>query len=257
MSFSIFSLQGLIAMTGFFFGGLVDAVSGGGGLITVPALIMAGIPMHNLIGTNQASAIFGAVTSFLRFRRSGYINWTVGKYAVPAALLGGAIGARINLLVPEDALRLILIILIPAVAVITFLKKDLGQDNRFDTLPHGSVLLYALAIGFFIGMYQGFYGAGSGTFFILAFSLLLRMDLLSSSATTKVMVLASVLTGCATYVFSGTVLWQAVFPCAAANILGSLLGAKIALTKGAKVIRPMFLAVLVVLIIKMLTDFVL
>ncbi len=254
MTFTLLSGTGFLVCAAYFLAGLVDAVCGGGGLISIPVLMMAGVPVHSIMGTNQNAMTPGSVVSFLKFRQSGYLNWPSALIASPSALVGAFIGARLNLLLPENVLRIILIVLVPVIACIVLFNKHFGDENGTHTLSRRRIAASSLAIGFVVGMYQGFYGAGSGTFFLLAFALLLKMDLVTASGTTKFVLMAALLTGAVTYIFSGAVLWSIVIPAAVFNIAGSYAGAVIAVRGGTKIIRPMFGVILVLLVVKIIGD---
>lgn len=254
MTFSVLSAQGALLCAALFLTGLVDAVCGGGGLISIAALMTTGIPSHMVIGTNQTVATTGLMTSILKFRESGQIHWPVARSSAPSALVGAVLGARLNLLVPEKILQWILILMVPVIAAVVLMNKEFGTENRIDTLSDHQITVRAAIIGFVLGAYQGFYGAGSGTFVILAFVVFLRQDLVGASGTAKVMLLAALLAGAVTYIASGNVLWNAVLPCMVFNILGNYCGSVLAVRKGAKVIRPMFLGILLLLVVKIGAD---
>lgn len=254
MVFSMLSLSGVLLCAAFFLAGLVDAACGGGGLISIATLMMTGIPSHTVIGTNQTIAAGGLIASFLKYNKTGQIYWPVAFRSAPAALLGAILGARWNLLVSERALQFNLIILVPVIAVTVLTNKEFGTENQIDTLSKTQMTIRAALIGFVLGAYQGFYGAGSGTFVILAFVLFLRQDLVRASGTAKVMLIVALLAGAAVYIRSGNVLWPVVLPCILFNIIGGYYGALLAVRKGAKVIRPMFIAILVLLVVRIAAD---
>ena len=252
MEFDVFSLQGLLLGITFFFSGVIDAVCGGGGLLSMPMYMAVGFPAHYVTGTNQCSIFFGGVTSLLRYMKGGRIHWPTAIITGPLAVLGAFLGARLNLVLPERVLEIIMVLLIPVAAGVILMKRDFGRENRVHTLTAGRKLLGALAIGLVIGAYQGFYGAGSGAFFMLGFCLLHKLDLTVASGNTKFVAFCANLSSAATFAFSGMVVWPAVVLATVFNVAGSYIGAGMAMKKGAKLIRPMFLFVLALLFVRLL-----
>ena len=254
MEYHVLSFASIILGLAYFLAGIVDGACGGGGLITMSVLMILGVPAHNIAPTNQASLAPGCLTSFVTFARSGKIDWKPSLIAVPFAIIGGIFGAKLNLIIPANVLKIIMLILVPVIGAVVILKKDIGKESRIETLSSAKVAIYAALIGLVVGGYQGFYGAGSGTLFMFGFALLLRMDLVTASGCTKVLCLSAILSATVTYIFSGKIIWLMVPVCMVFSILGNYVGSKLALTKGAKVIRPMFIAVLIGLIIKLFCD---
>ncbi|MBQ7785181.1 MAG: TSUP family transporter [Clostridia bacterium] len=253
MDFQVLSIQGAILSLTYFFCGVIDAVCGGGGLLSMPMLMAIGFPAHTVTGTNQCSIFFGGATSLARYMRGGHIHWPTALVTGPLAILGAFLGARLNLIMPERILEIIMLVLLPAVTLVILLKPAFGVHNRVDTLTDGRKALAALVIGLVIGGYQGFYGAGSGTFFMLGFAILCRLDLTTASGNTKFVAFCANLSSAATFAFSGAVIWPAVVLATAFNVMGSYLGAGLAMKKGAKLIRPMFLFVLALLFVRLIS----
>ena len=241
----------LIACPAMFLAGIIDAVSGGGGLLTLPAFLLAGIPPHLVSGTNIASCAMGAVVSAGRFFHGGKVYLPTALIACPVTVLGAFLGARLNLFVPEHILQIVMLALIPLVAVVIFLKRDLGEENHVEDLSRRRQVVSALLIGSVLGVYNGFIGAGAGTFLILAFSAFNKLDLVTANGNAKICGICASLSAAVTYALSGAVLWPLALACVGFNILGNYLGAGLALKKGAKIIRPMFFAILALMFVRM------
>lgn len=235
----------------FFLAGIIDAVSGGGGLLTLPTFLLLGFPVHLIAGTNQCSCCAGSLISLGRFAKSGRIYWKTAAIAAPVSLLGSILGARLNLIIPERYLQIVMIVILPIAATVLLLKRDFGLENRADELTRAQQIAVALFIGLVWGTYIGFYGAGGGTFILLSFALLNKLDLITASGNTKVCSSVASVSAAVTYACSGAVVWQVVLPAALLNLLGNYIGAGLALHKGAKVIRPMFLVVLLMLLVRL------
>ena len=253
MEFSVFSLQGLLLGVTFFFSGVIDAVCGGGGLLSMPMYMAVGFPAHYVTGTNQCSIFFGGVTSLLRYMKAKRIHWPTALITGPLAIFGAFLGAKLNLVLPERILEIVMVMLIPVAAAVILMKRDFGSENRVAEISSGRKLFGALFIGLVVGAYQGFYGAGSGAFFMLGFCLLHKLDLTMASGNTKFVAFCANISSAATFAFSGMVVWPAVLLATVFNVASSYIGAGLAMKKGAKVIRPMFLFVLALLFVRLLT----
>ena len=182
-----------------FLGGIIDAVAGGGGLITLPAYLLAGLPAHLASGTNKCGNAFGTFLSTGRFLKRGDVHGPSAAAGAAGALIGAWAGARLNLIMPEQVLYYIMLAVVPVMAVFLLLKRDFGQENRSGELSRGQLIGLALGIGLMIGGYDGFFGPGAGTFLMLAFTGLCRFDLLTASGNTKVANSASNLASLVTF----------------------------------------------------------
>ena len=235
-----------------FLGGLIDAVAGGGGLITLPAYLIAGLPAHMASGTNKCGNAFGTFLSTGRFLKRGDVHIPSAVAGAVGALAGAWVGARLNLIVPEQVLYYIMLAVVPVMAVFLLLKRDFGQEDRSGELSRGQLMAMAAGIGLIIGGYDGFFGPGAGTFLMLAFTGLCRFDLLTASGNTKVANSASNLASLVTFAIAGKVMWAVGIPAALCGIAGNYLGSSLALKGGARVIRPMFFVVLSLLLARLI-----
>ena len=237
-----------------FLGGLIDAVAGGGGLITLPAYLIAGLPAHMASGTNKCGNAFGTFLSTGRFLKRGDVHVPSAIAGAIGALAGAWVGARLNLVMPEQMLYYVMLAVVPVMAVFLIFKRDFGQEDRSGELSRGQLMAMAAGIGLVIGGYGGFFGPGAGTFLMLAFTGLCRFDLLTASGNTKVANSASNLASLVTFAIAGKVMWVVGIPAALCGIAGNYVGSGLALKGGAKVIRPMFFVVLLLLLIRLIYD---
>ena len=233
-----------------FLAGFIDSAAGGGGLISLPAYLFAGLSPHLTYGTNKFSAACGTTFSTLRYLRSGAVELKTALLAALGSFAGSALGVQLVLLLSAEALQTTLLIILPVAAVLILWRRDLHDDSRYDGQLTPKKALLALAIGFGIGCYDGAFGPGTGTFAILAFSTVLGFDLRTAGGNAKLLNLASNYASLITYLCSGLVVFSVALPCAAANIAGNLLGSRLALKKGSRFIRPMMLCVLCLLLCK-------
>lgn len=234
-----------------FLGGIIDAVAGGGGLITLPAYLLAGLPAHIASGTNKCGNAFGTFLSTGRFLKRGDVHIPSAIAGAAGALIGAWAGVQLNLIMPEQMLYYIMLAVVPVMAVFLLLKRNFGQEDRSGELSKCQLVVMAAGIGLIIGGYDGFFGPGAGTFLMLAFTGLCRFDLLTASGNTKVANSASNLASLITFALAGKVMWSVGIPAALCGIAGNYVGSSLALKGGAKIIRPMFFVVLGLLLIRL------
>ena len=230
-----------------FFAGFVNAVSGGGGLVSVPAYFALGLPPHLALGTNKFSAFVGTGWATIRYYRAGAIKLRGGLFATAGALLGSMAGAKIVLFVPPSSVNTVVLVVIPLVLALLLLKdRIMGPNNTNSDAPSRDGLR-ALALGFAVGGYDGFFGPGAAMFLAIGFHVGLRYDLLTSSANAKLANLASNTGALAVFLYNGQVLFPLALYAAAAGVAGNQLGTMLAIRKGDRVIKPLMVLVLLLL----------
>lgn len=237
-----------------FLAGLIDSVAGGGGIISLPAYMVAGLPPHLATGTNKCSSTFGTLFSTLRFMRSKKIHYIAALTSAGAALVGSPIGATINLIIEERYLGYTMLVLLPIIAIFLVFKKNFGDQENFKEESRYKTIGLSLISGFLIGMYDGFFGPGTGTFLILIYTGIIGFDLVTASGNAKVVNLASNIAALVTFALNGKILWTIGLPAALFGIAGNWIGAGLAIKGGKKVIRPMFMVVLFLLMLKISYD---
>ena len=240
-----------------FLAGFVDSVAGGGGIISLPAYLMAGIPAHLAAGTNKTVNGCGTLIATVKYFKNGKVRLRPAVAAAAGAFVGSAIGAQLASMIPEAALKTLLLVALPCVAVFLVVKRDFGRDDapEVPVEPKREAIVSAL-IGLFIGCYDGLVGPGTGTFMILCFTAFLSMDLLTASGCSKAANLASNVAAAVVWIAHASVFWTLALPAIACNILGNYLGARYAIRGGSKKIRGMMFVVLGLLFAKMLYELV-
>lgn len=236
-----------------FLAGLIDSIAGGGGLISLPAFMIAGVPPHMALGTNKLSSTMGTTVSTIRYGRNGFIRGKLAVTASAAALIGSPIGANLSLLVSEKVIRNMMIVILPIVAYYVLRNKNMGEGEDIDTLPESQVLVIAVIAAFVIGIYDGFYGPGTGTFLILILTGMAKMGIKKASGLTKVINLSSNIAALVTFVINGKVMYSLGLAAAAFCIMGHYLGSGMVVHNGQKIVRPIVLVVLAILFLKIIT----
>ncbi len=237
-----------------FMGALVDSIAGGGGVITLPAYYLAGLPVHMAMGTNKLSSGIFTTVSVARFWRGGEIYLPTAIAAGAAALGGSALGSRLALLVSERALQWVLVFLLPAAGIFILTKGKVNDVPARRDIPQGRAVVLSVGVGFLVGGYDGFFGPGTGTIAILAFVFLTGHSLKTAMGNAKVVNLASNIAALATLGSSGKVVFAVGIPAALCGIAGSYLGSGLALRKGARVFRPIMAVMMVLLVLSLLYD---
>jgi uncharacterized protein len=235
-----------------FVAGVVDAVAGGGGLVTVPALLAAGLPPQIAVATNKGQSTFGAGAALLRFHRAGLVDPARARVAFPAGLVGSIGGAALLLAVRPEILRPIVIGLLVAVAVFTAAQR--GPPRVEPRVSAKRAPLAVAAVGLALGAYDGFFGPGTGTFLIVAFASLLGDGLARASGEAKAVNFASNLSALLIFAWRGVVVWRVALPMAAAQLLAGALGAHLAVRGGDRFVRRVVLAVVLALTVKLVRD---
>ena len=229
--------------------GFVDAIGGGGGLISLPAYLLAGLPPHQAIATNKLSSTCGTALTTYRFARQGLIRWAMALPCIAAGVSGAFAGAKLSLLVDSDILTRVLYVVLPVTAILV-LRKNTLRENTEPIENRKKTILIAAAISLGVGVYDGFYGPGTGTFLIILFSMLAKLDVRASNGLCKAVNLTTNATSLIVFLRGGQVLIALGLTAAACNMLGNWLGSGMALKSGVRITRPIILLVLLLLLLR-------
>ena len=229
-----------------FVASFIDSTVGGGGLISTPALLATGMPVPFALGTNKVAAMLGSFTSVVTFWRAGNINKHLVLRLMPLSFCGSALGAYVVYLLPAALMKNIIVVMLVAVAVYTFNRKDWGDESHVRRHTTSIVLLIiALAVG--LGFYDGFFGPGTGSFLIFGF-LFLGYDFVTAAGNAKALNFASGAGALVSFAMAGTVYWTYGLAMGVSMIIGAIFGSRMAITKGAAYVRPLYLIVTTILI---------
>lgn len=235
LTLEIFALLALAA----FAAGFVDAIAGGGGLITVPALMLAGLSPAQALATNKVQGVFGAATAAISYARGGLVDLHAQRGAALLAGLGGILGAALVSQLPTDMLRLVLPVILIGIALFFALKPGLDDLDRVQRMAPA---LFAALVVPLIGFYDGLVGPGAGSFYMIAFVSLAGYGVLKATAHTKLLNLFSNLGGLLTFALIGEPMWLLGLAMGLAQIAGAALGARLAARIGARLIKPLLVA---------------
>lgn len=232
-----------------FIAGLVDSIAGGGGLITVPALLSVGLPPQVALGTNKLQACFGSGSAMLHFIRAGQIRLRDCLTGIMWTAVGAGLGASAVQLMDPGLLRKVIPWLLATIACYTLFSQKLGQN---DIHPRWSAKPFYLIFGLAIGFYDGFLGPGTGSFWAMAFMLLLGYSMVRATAYTKVMNFTSNAVALLFFLASGQVYMLEGLIMGAGQFMGARIGARLVIRKGAAFIRPVFITMVLLVLAKLI-----
>ncbi len=235
--------------------GFIDSIAGGGGLIQLPALFVLApsLPVASLLGTNKLASIAGTSTAASHYIRSVDVNWKATLPAVAAALVFSFLGARATTSLSPQLMRPLILVLLIAIAAYTFLKKELGAVHT-SKLRRAPEFWMSLLAGSALGFYDGFFGPGTGSFLIFIFVGIFGFSFLSASVSAKCINVATNLAAVLYFAATDNILYRYALPMACFNMLGSFVGARLAVLKGSRFVRVLFLVVVSALILRMAYD---
>lgn len=229
--------------------GFVDSIAGGGGLITIPALMLSGLPPIATLGTNKLQGIFGSFSAMIAYARGGHINIRKQTGQAFMAFFGSIVGALVANFLPVTIFQAFLPILLIVVALYFALKPNL---NDIDQQERVRPIIFCLTMAPLIGFYDGIFGPGAGSFYMLAFVTLSGFGILKATANTKLLNFSSNLGGLLTFAMMGSIDIRIGIAMGIAQFIGAQLGARVAMKTGAKLIKPLLVLVCLILAYKLL-----
>ncbi len=236
-----------------FIAAFVDAIAGGGGLISLPAYFAVGFPAHYTLGTNKFSASCGAIMSAYEYAKSGKMDKNILKVLLPFSFIGATLGVYVVLLIDSSVLKPMVLVMILAVGVYSFFSKTIGADDNFQGITKKNLTIGAI-FAFVMGFYDGFFGPGTGSFIIFGLIKIYGFDFVRASGNAKAMNFVSNITSLLMFAIGGRIHYLMGLPMAIFMVIGASFGAKLAIRKGAKVIRPIFITMSLAVASKMLYE---
>ena len=242
---------GLFLLSASFLAGFVDSIAGGGGIVQLPALLIGlpNSPAAEVLGTNKLSAVFGTTTAAALYRKQIKPDPRVLLGMAIPAFFGSAAGALLASRIPTSSMRPMILVLLIAVAIYTWLKPDLGKLENLRHVPKQRIQIGAIA-GAVIGFYDGIFGPGTGSFLMLILVATLGYAFITASAIAKVVNVATNVGALIVFGINGAVIWQIGIIMGFANITGAIIGSRLAIKGGSTLVRKVFLLVTIVLIVR-------
>lgn len=233
------------------FAGFIDSIAGGGGLITIPAMLIMGIPPLDALGTNKLQSQFGSASATIAYARRGHVNLRKQLPMAFMAMLGGMLGALAAAFVPSDILRAIMPFLLIAIATYFAFKPQLSD---IDSHQRMTPFIFGAVVAPLIGFYDGVFGPGAGSFYMLAFVALAGFGMLKATAHTKLLNLGSNFGGFVVFALGGAVLWKLGLAMGFGQFVGAQIGSRFAMKNGAKIIRPLLVISCIAMAARLMMD---
>lgn len=234
-----------------FLAAFIDSIAGGGGLISVPAFLLAGIPPHLALGTNKFSASCASFTSSLKFAQSGKVDYKLLKLLGPFTLVGAALGVNTVLGIDAKYVNSIVLILLLFVGAYSLFSKNIGMEDKFEGLKKKTIVL-GMVLASSLGFYDGFFGPGTGSFLIFGLIHIYGFDFVRAGGNAKVLNFFSNISSLVMFALNGQIDYKIGIPVAIFMMIGAKFGTKLALTNGAKLMKPIFVTMSLAVAIKML-----
>jgi uncharacterized membrane protein YfcA len=243
---------GFLCLAGFV-AAIVDAIAGGGGLISLPAYLLFGVPPQYALGTNKFSGTASSLTSSYHYFRYGKTNSKLLKYLIPFSLLGSSLGVFTVLKINQQTLKIVLSCLILIMCIYSLFTKNLGKKNNFTGLSTSNLILGSF-FAFLLGFYDGFFGPGAGSFLLFVFIKIYHYDFLNASGNAKVLNFISNISSLTLFALNGKIVYLYAIPVSLFMILGAMTGSKIAYRGGSKIIKPLFILISFGVLLKLIID---
>ena len=244
----------LLVCCGVFLASFMDAIAGGGGIISVPTYLLAfhGLPTYYALGTNKLSAGIGTVFSTARFIKNKCVNWRLAVPSIAFALLGSMGGTWLQHHTPDVVLKYLLLLVLPVVAFFTLRTRSWPDEPGQMPFARQAAIVWGASL--LIGAYDGYYGPGTGTFLMIIFIRLAKLDTRTAAGNVKIVNLSSNIGSLFTAWQAGYVFWGIGLISAAASIAGHYIGAGLAIKNGSKIVKPTVVIVLILLAVKVLSE---
>lgn len=237
----------VIMLVAVFIAAIVDAIAGGGGIITMSAFMLCGVPMHYAIGTNKTQALFGLITANFNYIRKGLFDLKFIPFALVGILLGSGGGSLLALTLTDEVLKIIMTVALPIIAA--FILSGRKPKNSIAKSSKLNIAIATFILGISVGFYDGAIGPGSGTLMIIGFTIC-GLDILKANGNAKIIGLVSTGITATLFLVQGQFLLWLLIPCIIASMIGNYIGSKLAIKNGNKIVRPIMIGVLCLLFIK-------
>lgn len=235
-----------------FLAGMIDGISGGGGIISLPTYLIAGIPMNAAYGCNKLQSFLGTSASLAKYAKCGLLDWKPAMIACGGAIIGADVSTYVMMHLTDSVKTWIIIgamCFIITLMLLTF-RMQFSEADRKKLVCNWKYAAQCFGLGLLLGMYDGFFGPGCGTVAMMLFSVLFQYDMRVAVGNGKMIIVVSNLISLISYIRTGNVLYSVALPASAANMIGSYIGASLAVKKGKKLVRSMLLLVTTVLLVQ-------
>ena len=233
-----------------FIAGVIDAIAGGGGIISLPAYIMTGVPLNIAYGCNKFQSGIGTGTALFMYAKSGYVDFKAGIICAIPALIMAHLSTLVMLELSDTVKKIIIVVaMIFIITLMLLTNKRTSGTNTSVPLNKNNIFL-SLLTGFILGIYDGFFGPGCGTIALMLFTYFFRYDMRVASGTGKVAITITNLVALASYIASGNIMYQIAIPATVSNMIGGYVGAILAVKNGRKLVKKLMIAVVLIVLVQ-------
>lgn len=233
-----------------FIAAFVDAIAGGGGILSLPAFFMTGMSSHQVLGTNKFCATAGSLTSSIKFTKEKKVDFHILKYLIPFTFVGAFIGVTAVSHIPSDFLKPLILIMIIFIGIYTIFSKNIGIEEKQVDLSKSKIII-GIIFAFSLGFYDGFFGPGTGSFLVFGFIKIFGRDFTKATGDAKVLNFTSNICSFVLFAVKGQIVYSYAIPVAVFMVLGSHFGSKLAIKNGAKFIKPIFITMSLAVAVKL------
>ena len=233
-----------------FLAGIIDGIAGGGGIIALPAYLMAGLPPHFAYGCNKLQSCLGTSASLFKYAKSGFVDFKNALVCSLTAIIGSFVSTKIVLSLSDNAIKIIIAGAMCFIIVLTLLSGRVKSGTAEKKKINFKTFLLSLSVGLLIGLYDGFFGPGGGTVALMLFVMIFGYDMRFACGNGKVIIVISNLIALISYIINGNVIYEIAIPATVANIIGSYIGASLAVKNGSRLVRKILITVVIVVLIQ-------
>ena len=248
------SITYLIVCPFVFLAGFVDSIAGGGGLISIPGYLIAGLPPVTASATNKISAGMGASVSLINYIKNKFVNFHLAAPCVIMAVIFSYIGAKVQMMIPEEILKIILLVALPITMLIVLNKESLKDNNTKDVVLTKKVYLLSMLVSMALGFYDGIYGPATGTFLLIFFVKIVGMNIREANGLTKMINFSTNMGALISFLMSGKALIILGIVAGLFNMLGNYFGSHLFLKKGADIARPIIIVVMLIFVVRIILE---
>ncbi|MBQ2841271.1 MAG: sulfite exporter TauE/SafE family protein [Oscillospiraceae bacterium] len=238
-----------------FIAGVLDGIAGGGGIIALPAYLLTGMPIHSAYACNKLQSGCGTLCSGIKYIKEKLCDIRVALIALPFTVLSSMLATKAVLNMDGEKIKLIIAVCIPLAVILMFSKRKIGSKSETRHKISPKVILLSILSGAILGTYDALFGPGGGSIAIIIFSLLLSYELRVGCGNGKIIIVVSNFTALINYIIGGHIIWHVAIPCTLSNMLGSYIGAVMAVKKGEKIVFPAMLAIIATLVVQTVFKF--
>lgn len=238
-----------------FLAGVIDGIAGGGGIISLPSYIMTGMPITFAYGCNKLQSCVGTSAALIKYAKNGFVDVKASFTSSAAAIIGAYVSTQIILSLSENTIKIIVAVSMCFIITLTLLMGKLKSGDKTKLNLSFKNILLCLCVGLILGLYDGFFGPGGGTIAMMLFAIIFKYDIRTATGNGKIIIVISNFIALINYIINGSILYKIAIPATIANVIGSYIGASLAVKNGKKLVKRILILVVIVLLIQAVMKF--